>query len=333
MGNTMRPPARDSDPYEIRNSRGHVFFWLTIVGISCWWNLVDERRESEKLALETARAFFRQLVITRAWNAEHEGVYVPISKDLVPNPYLDDPLRDLVTEQGNLPDQDQSRLHDPADCRNRFSGERRQVPYHQPQADQTAEQGDSLGRAVAALLRAGDGRARVSFVRGGGQSFFRYMAPLKVEESCLKCHAKQGYKQGRFGAASVSPSPIWPRKKTPSCSPATLSLPGSGMILILTGGTLLARKRAQLLQSNESLQQRLVEREQLINDLKEANSRINTLCGIVPICMYCKGIRDDKGYWNQLEKFISEHSMAQFSHGICPKCMKEHHPDVKPDEE
>lgn len=57
--------------------------------------------------------------------------------------------------------------------------------------------------------------------------------------------------------------------------------------------------------------------------LQEAKEQIKTLSGIIPICMYCKEIRDDKGYWNQLEKFISEHSEAQFSHGICDKCMSE----------
>lgn len=57
--------------------------------------------------------------------------------------------------------------------------------------------------------------------------------------------------------------------------------------------------------------------------LKEAKEQIKMLNGIIPICMYCKEIRDDKGYWNQLEKFITENSEAEFSHGICEKCMAE----------
>jgi PAS domain S-box-containing protein len=69
------------------------------------------------------------------------------------------------------------------------------------------------------------------------------------------------------------------------------------------------------------------EKEKLIVQLQEAIERIKTLSGIVPICMYCKQIRDDKGYWNNLEKFISEHSEAQFSHSICPKCIAERYPD------
>jgi hypothetical protein len=56
--------------------------------------------------------------------------------------------------------------------------------------------------------------------------------------------------------------------------------------------------------------------------LRDALSQIKTLSGLIPICASCKKIRDDKGYWNQLEAFIQEHSEAEFSHGICPDCMK-----------
>lgn len=52
---------------------------------------------------------------------------------------------------------------------------------------------------------------------------------------------------------------------------------------------------------------------------------LRMLKGIIPICMHCKEIRDDKGSWNQLEKYISEHSEAQFSHGICEKCLEKHY--------
>lgn len=57
--------------------------------------------------------------------------------------------------------------------------------------------------------------------------------------------------------------------------------------------------------------------------LEKALSEVKSLSGIVPICMHCKNIRDDEGYWSLLEKYISEHSEAEFSHGICPKCMEE----------
>jgi len=59
--------------------------------------------------------------------------------------------------------------------------------------------------------------------------------------------------------------------------------------------------------------------------LQEALCTIKKLEGIIPICIHCKEIRDDKGAWNQFEKYICEHSDAQFSHGICEKCLKKHY--------
>ena len=62
--------------------------------------------------------------------------------------------------------------------------------------------------------------------------------------------------------------------------------------------------------------------------LSDYISEIQTLRGILPICSSCKKIRDDKGYWNQIESYIQKHSEAQFSHGICPDCAKKFYPDL-----
>ncbi len=70
------------------------------------------------------------------------------------------------------------------------------------------------------------------------------------------------------------------------------------------------------------------EREKLIRDLQEALSKIRTLSGMLPICSSCKKIRDDKGYWTQIELYIREHSDAEFSHGICPDCSQKLYPDL-----
>ncbi len=69
------------------------------------------------------------------------------------------------------------------------------------------------------------------------------------------------------------------------------------------------------------------ERERLIHGLQEALAEVKTLSGLLPICASCKKIRDDKGYWNQIESYISEHSEAEFSHGICPECAKKLYPE------
>jgi len=64
------------------------------------------------------------------------------------------------------------------------------------------------------------------------------------------------------------------------------------------------------------------------NELQKALSEIKTLSGLLPICASCKMIRDDKGYWNQIEAYIRDHSEAEFSHSICPECAERLCPDL-----
>ena len=68
------------------------------------------------------------------------------------------------------------------------------------------------------------------------------------------------------------------------------------------------------------------EKEQLIADLEYALAEVKELSGLLPICASCKNIRDDKGYWSQIELYIERHSEAKFSHGICPDCLEELYP-------
>jgi hypothetical protein len=83
----------------------------------------------------------------------------------------------------------------------------------------------------------------------------------------------------------------------------------------------------QLAKDISKRQQVEEEREKLIGSLQEALSKVKMLSGLLPICASCKKIRDDKGYWGQIESYISDHSEAEFSHGICPDCMKKLYPD------
>lgn len=70
------------------------------------------------------------------------------------------------------------------------------------------------------------------------------------------------------------------------------------------------------------------EKERLISKLRKALDEVKTLSGLIPICAQCKKVRDDKGYWNQIESYIHAHSGADFSHGICPDCARELYPDI-----
>lgn len=73
------------------------------------------------------------------------------------------------------------------------------------------------------------------------------------------------------------------------------------------------------------LQDRLAEK---VDQLSQALEDIKTLQGFLPICMHCKKIRNDKGYWEQVEAYVGRHSKAIFSHSICPECMKKYYPEL-----
>jgi PAS domain S-box-containing protein len=80
--------------------------------------------------------------------------------------------------------------------------------------------------------------------------------------------------------------------------------------------------------SEHALEEAAKEREKLVNELRYALDNIKTLQGLIPICSNCKKIRDDKGFWKQVEAYISEHTDASFSHGICPDCGKKLYGDL-----
>ncbi|MDY0004293.1 MAG: PAS domain S-box protein [Polyangia bacterium] len=73
-----------------------------------------------------------------------------------------------------------------------------------------------------------------------------------------------------------------------------------------------------------------LERERLIEELNAALREIRTLRGIVPICASCKKVRDDHGFWQQVETYVSVHSHAEFSHSICPECVRRLYPEYAP---
>jgi hypothetical protein len=91
---------------------------------------------------------------------------------------------------------------------------------------------------------------------------------------------------------------------------------GQALGAILSGQDITQRKQAEN------------DREALIRELEQALEEIRTLSGLLPICAQCKKVRDDRGYWQQIEAYVQEHSQARFSHGICPSCARQLYPEL-----
>jgi sensor domain CHASE-containing protein len=128
---------------------------------------------------------------------------------------------------------------------------------------------------------------------------------------------------------------VWPTPervaKLKSRLPATVLVTGclaSGLfaLMVLLAQTAFGKGRElagvnhELRQEMEGRKQVEQEMERVINELEEALAQVKTLSGLLPICARCKKIRDDKGYWSQIETYISLHSSASFTHGLCPDC-------------
>jgi len=287
-----------------------ILFWLLIVSAAFWKNYADETKAHEYLAYQTARAFFNQIVIDREWNARHGGVYVPVTPETQPNSYLIDPLRDIESKQGmKLTKINPAFMtRQIAEIAARQHGVRFHItslkpirPGNKP-ADWESDWLKDFEKGV---------REQGGFFKDGTNVSFRYMAPLVTNTSCLKCHAEQGYKKGDIrGGISV----VLPFIPQPNYWPLILfyALAAAGVSFIILIVSHLLEKKDQ-------------EQQELIKNLQNALKEIKTLQGIVPICSFCKKIRDDKGYWSQVDAYVSQHTDAKFSHGVCPECIEKHY--------
>ncbi len=85
----------------------------------------------------------------------------------------------------------------------------------------------------------------------------------------------------------------------------------------------LNKSKVEMEKSVTELEKAQAVKENLIHELKELMNEVSTLQGILPMCSCCKKIRNDEGFWDRVENFITDHTEAQFSHGICPDCIKE----------
>lgn len=90
-----------------------------------------------------------------------------------------------------------------------------------------------------------------------------------------------------------------------------------------------ARKEMELaLHAREAeLRAALAANEALVQELRQALDRVRTLADLLPLCMHCRKVRDDDGYWAQIEEYVASHTDTSFSHGICPECLRTHYPE------
>ncbi|MBI9091215.1 MAG: diguanylate cyclase [Desulfobacterium sp.] len=181
-----------------------TFAWVLVVAASLGWNLFQIQKNKHEEFLEAARGIFKHTVVTREWNARHGGVYLMVRDGLRPNPYLDDPERDITTTTG----QALTKINPAYMTRmiSEIADKEGVVKIHITSLKPLNPNNDPVPWEKTALEFLQD-KGRDEYYdhkREGKTTRFRYLAPLVTEESCLKCHRTQGYKQGDTrGAISV----------------------------------------------------------------------------------------------------------------------------------
>lgn len=256
-----------------------IVFWIVIIVTSLTWNLKIAEKSMEQTILNISRSFFSEIKNTRLWNAQHGGVYVPITEKTKPNPYLDDPNRDVTTSTG-------LRLTkiNPAYMTRQVAEIAKQdsnIHYHITSSKPIRPANKAEEWELSALKGFASGKSDF-FQLDQETKVYRYMAPLLTREACLKCHDRQGYKLGDIrGGFSVSiPAKAYV---------GAIKNSKKGLILIhlltLVFGVgffcALARNRDKqeqvIKQNNLRLEKEIVERKEVEELLKGSEERFRSL--------------------------------------------------------
>ena len=185
-----------------------IIIWTSIILASFAWNYSLIISNNRKVILNKSQAFFKQILTARAWNSQHGGVYVPITATTLPNPYLIDTLRDILTVDGM-----QLTKINPAYMTRQIAEINKinyNLQFHITSLNpiRPANNADKWETMALHLFEENIGEI-LELVRNDSGSQYRYMAPLITEKSCLKCHSKQAYKLGDIrGGISVSFSSV-----------------------------------------------------------------------------------------------------------------------------
>jgi hypothetical protein len=306
------------------------FFWLLVcawtaaVSGSLTWSLVEQAHDTRALMLTAAGGLLERDVLYREWSLRQGGVYVVKSSQSETPPYPNDPDREIVTPSG----QKLTLLNPAVVSRQIFEQQRLAMGIigHLTSLRplQSANAPDAWEQQALQAFERGVPEVSSEEVRQNSR-YFRMMRPLITVPACLRCHEEQGHQLGQIrGGISVA-LPIsrfvTPLGENVALVLAHVSLWGLGMAGLTVGG----RKLGRHIQARQHAEAKLAH---LVKELTESMAKVKTLSGLIPICSSCKKIRNDQGYWTQLETYLKEHSTAEFSHGLCIDCVRTLYPEI-----
>lgn len=219
-----------------------IVVWIGILGSVAYWFELNARRETRQRALSTANAFFQQIVVSRQWNAQHGGVYVPITSETQPNQYLPSQDRDLTADSGlKLTKINPSYMTRQIAELSAKNG--RGIQFHITSLRPIRPENKAADWEEKWLQSFEQGvKEQGAFYQDGQTTWFRYMAPLLVGPECLKCHAQQGYREGDI-RGGISVSLPYPDHTNLHLIVGYVSVAVVGLIFIFTFGIFYGRKQ------------------------------------------------------------------------------------------
>src|SRR5512134_810981 len=292
-------------------------FITAVTALSLYANLQKVDTQYRQAAAVVARSYFHAIAGMREWNNQHAGVYVPIAGKVRPNELLSDPLREITTREGvRLTKVNHAQM---VRLVSNLLTEERGVRVRITSLTPLQPANAPADWEKSALKEFEGGKKEVFEVTGPpDRAIFRFMSPLKVEPSCVRCHPEHRNRpEDVRGGVSVSFSfapfrRLMDQNNRQIWAVHLLFLAVSFLLIFLLGRKLILQ----------------------IDAVQDSLQHIRKLEGLVPICANCKRIRDeganpfDQVSWTSIEKYISERTAAEVTHGLCPECAKRLYPGV-----
>ena len=255
-----------------RYSKMFTVLWTVIIAASLIWSLIRTKEEILEGAHIQAHISYVKDILYRRWNAMHGGVYVPVTEETQPNPYLSDvPERDLITPSGR-----HLTLINPAYMTRQvyeLMKENYGVRGHITSLNPIRPENKPDTWETQALRAFESGKTEISSIEKiEGKEYFRLMHPFVTEENCLKCHAKQGYREGAIrGGISVS-IPMEPLRAIENRHIWTFAAVHGLLWLVGLGGISWSMRRIR--QSEEERNQAEEELRKMTDELARSNAEL-----------------------------------------------------------
>lgn len=255
---------------------------LLLIFLLFWYNVTSSRQTYYALAESTAASFFDSIVVTRRWNSLQNGVYVPVSDWLQPNPYLLDSLRDITDNTGrNLTKVNPALmtrligelLAEELGITYRVTSLNPLNPANVPDPWET--------ESLLGFEREGNTSTSELVTKEGGEPYLRYMAPLVTEGSCLSCHAHQGYQEGDTRGGISVRIPYAPFEDAFSKDTQRTIWVFSGVLIVILASACFFGKRVSwaewaLHKANAALEKGLKARERQNAEMNRLYSALDT---------------------------------------------------------